>query len=149
MEWGNRFSGVSEILLSIFKYLFIRMTREELKNNFEFKLTEKEIKKKFPFVLEIKPSEDYEMDDSRFDYIYPIEITVDNSKLLEQFSDWSMWPFQEDLLNKTGALVGTFMSEFYYPNSGSNYNPYLVFRDMSDFTLEFRNKIHKNKGRLG
>jgi hypothetical protein len=36
------------------------------------------------------------------------------------------------------------MSEFYYPNSSSNYNPYLVFRDMSDFTLEFRNKIHKN-----
>ena len=56
------------------------MTREEVQNSLEMKIVQREMVKKFPFIIDIKITDDFEENDALYEYVYFSKITISNSK---------------------------------------------------------------------
>ena len=61
------------------------MTQGEVENSLEMRVVFREMVKKYPFILDIKMTDDFEEDEIKYDWVYFSEITISNSiKVLKE-----------------------------------------------------------------
>lgn len=113
------------------------MTRTEVENSLEMRIVQREMVKKYPFILDIKMTDDFEKDEAFYEYVYFSKITISNSKILEQYPNWEIRSWMEGRLEEEGQIDNLiFLSELYL--SLDNPTPSEVQKEMDEMT----SKIH-------
>lgn len=113
------------------------MTRTEVENSLEMRIVQREMVKKYPFILDIKMTDDFEKDETFYEYVYFSKITISNSKILEQYPNWEIRSWMEGRLEEEGQIDNLiFLSELYL--SLDHPTPSEVQKEMDEMT----SKIH-------
>jgi len=118
------------------------MTRSEVENSLEMRVVFREMVKKYPFILDIKMTDDFEEDKIKYDWVYFSEITISNSKVMEQYPNWSVRPWMDGRLKKEGKINNLiYLSELY--QSTEVPTPSEVQDEMGEVTEKIHRMIQK------
>jgi len=78
------------------------MTKEEFKNSLDFKLLSKSLKHRFPYLIGIEPTDNFEVKESEYPNFIFIDFIFSLEKLLETFPYWEPFIWTKQDLNKQG-----------------------------------------------
>lgn len=78
------------------------MTKEEFKNSFDYKLLSRALKQRFPYLIGIEPSDNFEVKESEYPNFIFIDFIFSLEKLLETFPYWEPFIWTKQDLNKQG-----------------------------------------------
>lgn len=118
------------------------MTRGEVENSLEMRVVFREMVKKYPFILKMEMTDDFEEDEITYDWVYFSQITISNSKVMEQYPNWSVRPWMDNRLKKEGKIDNLiYLSELY--QSTEVPNPSEVQDEMSGVTQKIHRMIQK------
>jgi hypothetical protein len=118
------------------------MTRSEVENSLEMRIVFREMVKKYPFILDIKMTDDFDEDNIKYDWIYFSEITISNSKVMEQYPDWSIRSWMDGRLEKDGQINNLFyLGELYQSMEAPT--PTEVQNQMDDVSYQIHTMILK------
>jgi hypothetical protein len=118
------------------------MTRREVENSLEMRIVFREMVKKYPFILDIKMTDDFDEDNIKYDWIYFSEITISNSKVMEQYPDWSIRSWMDGRLEKDGQINNLFyLGELYQSMEAPT--PTEVQNQMDDVSYQIHTMIRK------
>lgn len=118
------------------------MTRGEVENSLEMRVVFREMVKKYPFILKIEMTDDFEEDEITYDWVYFSQITISNSKVMEQYPNWSVRTWMDNRLNKEGGIDNLiYLSELY--QSTEVPTPSEVQDEMSGVTQKIHRMIQK------
>jgi hypothetical protein len=118
------------------------MTRSEVENSLEMRIVFREMVKKYPFILDIKMTDDFDEDNIKYDWIYFSEITISNSKVMEQYPDWSIRSWMDGRLEKDGQINNLFyLGELYQSIEAPT--PTEVQNQMDDVSYQIHTMIRK------
>jgi hypothetical protein len=118
------------------------MTRSEVENSLEMRIVFREMVKKYPFILDIKMTDDFDEDNIKYDWIYFSEITISNSKVMEQYPDWSIRSWMDGRLEKDGQINNLFyLGELYLSMEAPT--PTEVQNQMDDVSYQIHTMIRK------
>jgi hypothetical protein len=118
------------------------MTRSEVENSLEMRIVFREMVKKYPFILDIKMTDDFDEDNIKYDWIYFSEITISNSKVMEQYPDWSIRSWMDGRLEKDGQINNLFyLGELYQSMEAPT--PTEVQNQMDDVSYQIHTMIRK------
>jgi hypothetical protein len=118
------------------------MTRSEVENSLEMRIVFREMVKKYPFILDIKMTDDFDEDNIKYDWIYFSEITISNSKVREQYPDWSIRSWMDGRLEKDGQINNLFyLGELYLSMEAPT--PTEVQNQMDDVSYQIHTMIRK------
>lgn len=118
------------------------MTRGEVENSLEMRIVFREMVKKYPFILKIEMTDDFEEDEITYDWVYFSQITISNSKVMEQYPNWSVRSWMDNRLNKEGGIDNLiYLSELY--QSTEVPSPSEVQDEMSGVTHKIHQMIQK------
>jgi hypothetical protein len=67
--------------------MFDKITREEFLDNYEYKVTKRLLKKEFPFIIDVVPTENFE-DYASVHFVYVI---IDPNKFMEEYPEAKIW----------------------------------------------------------
>lgn len=90
------------------------MERDELINNFSFKSAVKTLKKKYPFIKDVIPSDEFEEDREIYDAFYVVDLVVDGEKFFREFPQYyeALWDWFKTEYEKNRSIRISF-NEFY------------------------------------
>lgn len=90
------------------------MERDELINNFSFKSAVKTLKKKYPFIKDVIPSDEFEEDRGNYDSFYTVNLVVDGEKFFQEFPQYyeALWDWFKKEYEEKGSIRVSF-NEFY------------------------------------
>lgn len=97
------------------------MTREEISNNFSFKSAVKALKKKFPFIKNVVPGQDFEKDLDLYDSFYVVDLIIDGDKFFDAYPNYyeALWSLlKREYENNKKVRLG--FSEFYTWDENEN-----------------------------
>jgi hypothetical protein len=98
--------------------------------------------KKYPFILDIKMTDDFDEDNIKYDWIYFSEITISNSKVMEQYPDWSIRSWMDGRLEKDGQINNLFyLGELYQSMEAPT--PTEVQNQMDEVSYQIHTMIRK------
>jgi hypothetical protein len=118
------------------------MTRSEVENSLEMRIVFREMVKKYPFILDIKMRDDFDEDNIKYDWIYFSEITISNSKVMEQYPDWSIRSWMDGRLEKDGQINNLFyLGELYQSMEAPT--PTEVQNQMDEVSYQIHTMIRK------
>jgi hypothetical protein len=118
------------------------MTRSEVENSLEMRIVFREMVKKYPFILDIKMTDDFDEDNIKYDWIYFSEITISNSKVMEQYPDWSIRSWMDGRLEKDGQINNLFyLGELYQSMEAPT--PTEVQNQMDEVSYQIHTMIRK------
>jgi hypothetical protein len=118
------------------------MTRSEVENSLEMRIVFREMVKKNPFILDIKMTDDFDEDNIEYDWIYFSEITISNSKVMEQYPDWSIRSWMDGRLEKDGQINNLFyLGELYQSMEAPT--PTEVQNQMDEVSYQIHTMIRK------
>jgi hypothetical protein len=118
------------------------MTRSEVENSLEMRIVFREMVKKYPFILDIKMTDKFDEDNIEYDWIYFSEITISNSKVMEQYPDWSIRSWMDGRLEKDGQINNLFyLGELYQSMEAPT--PTEVQNQMDDVSYQIHTMIRK------
>lgn len=118
------------------------MTRSEVENSLEMRIVFREMVKKYPFILDIKMTDDFDEDNIKYDWIYFSEITISNSKVMEQYPDWSVRSWMDGRLEKDGQINNLFyLGELYQSMEAPT--PTEVQNQMDEVSYQIHTMIRK------
>ena len=118
------------------------MTRSEVENSLEMRIVFREMVKKNPFILDIKMTDDFDEDNIKYDWIYFSEITISNSKVMEQYPDWSIRSWMDGRLEKDGQINNLFyLGELYQSMEAPT--PTEVQNQMDEVSYQIHTMIRK------
>lgn len=118
------------------------MTREEVQNSLEMRIVQREMVKKFPFIIDIQMTDDFEENDVLYEYVYFSKITISNSKILEQYPHWEFRSWMEGRLEEDGQIDNLiYLAELYL--SLDNPAPSKVQKEMDEMTSKIHWMIRK------
>jgi hypothetical protein len=102
----------------------------------------REMVKKYPFILDIKMTDDFDEDNIKYDWIYFSEITISNSKVMEQYPDWSVRSWMDGRLEKDGQINNLFyLGELYQSMEAPT--PTEVQNQMDEVSYQIHTMIRK------
>jgi len=67
------------------------MKPEDIVKNFEFKSWKREMKKSFPFIVNIRPMDSWERDLEDYDSVFFFEADISLEKHKEIYPHWTIW----------------------------------------------------------
>jgi hypothetical protein len=118
------------------------MTREEVQNSLEMRIVQREMVKKFPFIIDIKMTDDFEENDALYEYVYFSKITISNSKILEQYPHWQIRSWMEGRLEEDGQVDNLiYLTELYLDLDHPT--PSEVQKEMDEMTSKIHWMIRK------
>jgi hypothetical protein len=118
------------------------MTRSEVENSLEMRIVFREMVKKYPFILDIKMTDDFDEDNIKYDWTYFSEITISNSKVMEQYPDWSIRSWMDGRLEKDGQINNLFyLGELYQSMEAPT--PTEVQNQMDEVSYQIHTMIRK------
>jgi hypothetical protein len=118
------------------------MTRSEVENSLEMRIVFREMVKKYPFILDIKMRDDFDEDNIKYDWIYFSKITISNSKVMEQYPDWSIRSWMDGRLEKDGQINNLFyLGELYQSMEAPT--PTEVQNQMDEVSYQIHTMIRK------
>lgn len=118
------------------------MTRSEVENSLEMRIVFREMVKKYPFILDIKMTDDFDEDNIKYDWIYFSKITISNSKVMEQYPDWSIRSWMDGRLEKDGQINNLFyLGELYQSMEAPT--PTEVQNQMDEVSYQIHTMIRK------
>lgn len=118
------------------------MTREEVQNSLEMRIVQREMVKKFPFIIDIQMTDDFEENDVLYEYVYFSKITISNSKILEQYPHWEFRSWMEGRLEEDGQIDNLiYLTELYL--SLDNPAPSDIQKEMDEMTSKIHWMIRK------
>jgi hypothetical protein len=118
------------------------MTRSEVENSLEMRIVFREMVKKYPFILDIKMTDAFDEDNIKYEWIYFSEITISNSKVMEQYPDWSIRSWMDGRLEKDGQINNLFyLGELYQSMEAPT--PTEVQNQMDEVSYQIHTMIRK------
>jgi len=78
------------------------MTKEEFKKSLDYKLLSKSLKHRFPYLIGIEPTDNFEVKESEYPNFIFIDFIFSLEKLLETFPYWEPFIWTKQDLNKQG-----------------------------------------------
>lgn len=78
------------------------MTKEEFKKSLDYKLLSKSLKHRFPYLIGIEPTDNFEAKESEYPNFIFIDFIFSLEKLLETFPYWEPFIWTKQDLNKQG-----------------------------------------------
>lgn len=123
------------------------MTREEFVNSLEYKIWLREIKKSFPFIVDATLPKSFEEDWIEYSATIFVELTISNSKFLDENPEFEIWFWQKDKFEKQGERMYNliFLSEFYISPEDED-AAYKLGREIEDKSGDIHWMIQRQKG---
>ena len=78
------------------------MAKEEFKKSLDYKLLSKSLKHRFPYLIGIEPTDNFEVKESEYPNFIFIDFIFSLEKLLETFPYWEPFIWTKQDLNKQG-----------------------------------------------
>ena len=86
------------------------MTKEELDNNYEYKITKRALMKEFPFIKDISPRDDEDI--NRWKYSIYLEVVID-PYILGQMYGIPVWPYVTRSLQRGEPYWAPYLNTFF------------------------------------
>jgi hypothetical protein len=86
------------------------MTKEELDNNYEYKITKRALMKEFPFIKDISPRDDEDI--NRWKYSIYLEVVID-PYILGQIYGIPVWPYVTRSLQRGEPYWAPYLNTFF------------------------------------
>ena len=67
--------------------MFGKLTREEFLDNYEYKVTKRLLKKEFPFIIDVVPTENFE----EYESVHFVYVIIDPNKFMEEYPEARIW----------------------------------------------------------
>lgn len=120
------------------------MKPEDIVKNFEFKSWKREMKKSFPFIVNIRPMDSWERDLEDYDSVFFFEADISLEKLQEIYPHWTIWEWQRDRVNRNKGLQNlVYLSELF--DSDGSPTPSEVMSEMFDMSSDFHWQLQRQQ----
>jgi hypothetical protein len=99
--------------------MFGKITREEFLDNYEYKVTKRLLKKEFPFIIDVVPTENFE----DYNSVHFVYVVIDPNKFIQEHPEAEIWSYLRYLgeIFMPGYVYG--MSFKFFFESPEDYYP--------------------------